>query len=166
MHMLRGEHRRSRDVLLGLHASTSPPPDPKVKLFLVTTYIYIYVVTIYICIYVSPHLRICLLMREREKERNIYVREKHWLVSSHMCPNQGLNPPRYVPWPGIEPVTWCYHLALVDLISWYRWVIAREHKQSEPSVCGRLDCTWVLLLFCSGSSDNLKECKQMFPRVS
>ena len=47
--------------------------------------------------------------RERERARNINVRQKHLLVASHMCPNQGLNPqPRYVLWLGIElPTFWC-----------------------------------------------------------
>ena len=50
------------------------------------------------------HLRTCLLIlqrgewREKETERNINVREKHQLVATHTCPNQGLNPqPRHVP---------------------------------------------------------------------
>ena len=39
-----------------------------------------------------------------EKEKNIDVWEKHWLVASCMHPNRGENPqPRYVPWPGIDP---------------------------------------------------------------
>ena len=59
---------------------------------------------------------ICLLILEREEGeggrkggRNIDVNEKHQLVASPMCPNQGLNLQlRYVPWPGIEPKTfWC-----------------------------------------------------------
>ena len=51
--------------------------------------------------------------RQKEREREIDVREKHRLVVSGTCPNQGLNlQPRHVPWPGIEPVTlrfvgWC-----------------------------------------------------------
>ena len=44
--------------------------------------------------------------REGEREKNIGMREKHWLAVSHMHPNQRPNPqPRDVPWPGIEPVT-------------------------------------------------------------
>ena len=36
--------------------------------------------------------------REKERERNITVREKHPLVVSHTCPNQELNPqPRHIP---------------------------------------------------------------------
>ena len=36
--------------------------------------------------------------RERERERNIDVREKQQWVASYMCSNQGLNlQPRYVP---------------------------------------------------------------------
>ena len=43
---------------------------------------------------------------ERETERNTDVREKHQLVASHTCPDQGLSPqPRYVPCPGIKPAT-------------------------------------------------------------
>ena len=44
--------------------------------------------------------------RERGRERNIDVREKHQLVASYTCQDQGLNPQfGYVPWPGIEPAT-------------------------------------------------------------
>ena len=42
----------------------------------------------------SPHLRTffpLLLERERKWERNINVREKHWLVASLMCPDWGSN---------------------------------------------------------------------------
>ena len=56
-------------------------------------------------IFFNFHLGICLLIweRERERNRNIHMREKHWPVSSHTCPNQGWNPqPRYVTWSGIE----------------------------------------------------------------
>ena len=43
--------------------------------------------------------------REKERDRNISVREKHLLVASCTCPDQGLNPqPRHVPWPGMDPV--------------------------------------------------------------
>ena len=46
---------------------------------------------------------------ERERERNINVREKHRSVASHVHPNQGSTPqPRFVPWLEIEPSTfWC-----------------------------------------------------------
>ena len=41
---------------------------------------------------------------ETERERNIDVREKHQLVASRTCTNQGLNlQPKYVPWLGTEP---------------------------------------------------------------
>ena len=47
----------------------------------------------------NPHPRICLLIlerggrrEERERKRNIDVREKYRLFSSHLCPNWGLNP--------------------------------------------------------------------------
>ena len=47
--------------------------------------------------------------RKGEREGNINVREKHWLVASRMYPDGGLNlQPRYVPWPGIELVTFWY----------------------------------------------------------
>ena len=60
----------------------------------------------------------CLLIfREKgrgERERgwgrdgNIVVREKHWLAILHMLPDWGSNPqPRYVPWLGVEPATFC-----------------------------------------------------------
>ena len=47
--------------------------------------------------------------RERGTERGKHWCEKHWSVASCMCPDWGLNlQPRYVPWAGIEPVTfWC-----------------------------------------------------------
>ena len=42
----------------------------------------------------------------RERERNIYVREKHQLATSRTHPDWGLNPqPRHVPHPRIEPAT-------------------------------------------------------------
>ena len=46
---------------------------------------------------------------ERVRERDIDVREKHQMVASCMCPDQGSNPqPRYVSRPGLEPTTfWC-----------------------------------------------------------
>ena len=41
--------------------------------------------------------------REKERERNNNVREKHWLGASHTCPDRGSNlQPRHVPWLGIE----------------------------------------------------------------
>ena len=46
---------------------------------------------------------------EKERERNINVREKYCLVASHMCPDQELNPkPRHVPQPRIELATFCF----------------------------------------------------------
>ena len=46
---------------------------------------------------------------ERVRERDIDVREKHQMVASCMCPDQGSNPqPRYVLQLGIELATfWC-----------------------------------------------------------
>ena len=47
--------------------------------------------------------------REKERERNIDVREKHWLIASPTHPYWGPNPqPRCVPWQGMEPVTFCF----------------------------------------------------------
>ena len=47
--------------------------------------------------------------REKERERNINVRENHQLVASCMRPDQGWNlQPSYVPWPGIKPATFCF----------------------------------------------------------
>ena len=44
--------------------------------------------------------------REKEKERNIDVREKHQSVASHIHSNRGPNlQPRRVPWLGTEPAT-------------------------------------------------------------
>ena len=51
--------------------------------------------------------------REKEKERNSDVREKHRLVASRMHTIRGLNlQPRHVPWLGTKPATfsfvrWC-----------------------------------------------------------
>ena len=47
------------------------------------TYVYVY---IYIFILTWGYAYWFL-----ERERNIYVREKHWSVASHTCPNWGLN---------------------------------------------------------------------------
>ena len=47
--------------------------------------------------------------REKEKERDTDVREKHRLVASRMHPDWGLNSqPRHVPRPGIELATFCF----------------------------------------------------------
>ena len=47
--------------------------------------------------------------RERERERNINVRDKHWSVASCMHPDPKLNlQPRYVSWPEIEPMTFWF----------------------------------------------------------
>ena len=53
----------------------------------------------------------------RDKERdvclNVDVREKHWLIDFHKCPDHGLNPqPRHMPWLRTKQVTfwfagWC-----------------------------------------------------------
>ena len=44
--------------------------------------------------------------REKERERNINVREKHQSVASCMCLHQRPNlQPRHMPWLGIELVT-------------------------------------------------------------
>ena len=62
---------------------------------------------IYLKNYFNPHLRIFFLAerqtererdREREREKDIGVREKHQLVSSRMCPDQGSNPQPFVLW--------------------------------------------------------------------
>ena len=45
----------------------------------------------------------------KERERNVDIWEKHRSVASCTCPNQGPGPqPRYVPWSGIELVTFCF----------------------------------------------------------
>ena len=47
--------------------------------------------------------------REKERERNIDVREKHKPVASGTLPNLGPNlQPRHVPWSRIEPATLCF----------------------------------------------------------
>ena len=52
------------------------------------------------------------IVRGEGRGRNIEVGEKHQLVASHtppLAPNQGPGlKPRHVPWPGIEPVTFCF----------------------------------------------------------
>ena len=64
-------------------------------------------------IFLNPHLRIYLLILEREEVRGretlMWERNIDRLVASHACPDWGLNlQPRYVPWLGIEPATfWC-----------------------------------------------------------
>ena len=69
------------------------------------------VVVVVVVIY-CPHPRTCLLTskrgegRDRERQRNIDVREKHPSVVPLTLPNQGLNPQaKHVPWPRIEPMT-------------------------------------------------------------
>ena len=56
-----------------------------------------------------PHPRTCLETgdgRERYRDRNIDVREKHQPAAASTCPKQGPNPqPRHVPRPGIKLVT-------------------------------------------------------------
>ena len=50
-----------------------------------------------------------LLERGEARERNTDVREKHQSVASSTCPDWGPNlQPRYVPWPGIELVIFCF----------------------------------------------------------
>ena len=78
---------------------------------------------------------------EREKGRNIDVREKHQLVASHTLPDWGLNPqPRHVPQLGIEPVNfWCIwwsfnqlsHLASVPLL---HFEVKRTGSMSHSSL--------------------------------
>ena len=42
--------------------------------------------------------------RERDKQTDIHLREKHLLVASHMHPDWGWNPqPRYLPRLGMKP---------------------------------------------------------------
>ena len=71
-------------------------------------------------------LFICLFLeigegRERDKERNIYVTEKHQSVASHVLPSWGPgSQPKHMPWLEIEPVTFQFtdqhsiHWATVD----------------------------------------------------
>ena len=50
-----------------------------------------------VCLFLNPHPRMFLL-RKRERHTDIDVREKHQVVASCMCPDQGSNPqPRHVP---------------------------------------------------------------------
>ena len=55
--------------------------------------------------------------REKERERNSDVREKHWLAAFCTHSNQAPKPPpRHVPWLGIKPVT--FRLAGHCPINW------------------------------------------------
>ena len=45
-----------------------------------------------------------ILERGRERERNIDVREKHQLVTSHTCPDRGLNPQSLGVWMMLQPL--------------------------------------------------------------
>ena len=66
-----------------------------------------------------PYQRTCL-EKEKGRERETLMWEKHQLVVSHTCPNQGMNPqPRYVPWLGFEPVT--------------LWFMGRCSNQATPA---------------------------------
>ena len=80
-------------------------------------------------IFKNLHLRICSLLRERKRERererdiavrNTDVRGKHWLGSSSMWPDWGLNlQPRFVPWLRIEPVSfYCMGGCFTNWASW------------------------------------------------
>ena len=74
-------------------------------------------------------------------------RENHRLVAFHRHPDQGSNPPpRYVPWPGIEPATfWCLRWCFSQLSH-----PARVHSslgfntESIPVACG----VFLSLTFC------------------
>ena len=74
----------------------------------------IIIIIIIIVIFSSPKDTISLLLdrvKKRGRERNIDVREQHWLAASHKCldqalyaPGPGIDPqPRYVLWLGITP---------------------------------------------------------------
>ena len=55
--------------------------------------------------------------REKERERNINVRERHWAVDSWMHPKWGpVLQPRHVPWPGIKLMT--FHFVGWHPINW------------------------------------------------
>ena len=58
----------------------------------------------------NTNIRCCLFdLRDRQTDRNMYVREKRWPVTSCVHPDWGPNPQfRCGPWLGIEPATfWC-----------------------------------------------------------
>ena len=48
------------------------------------------------------------IFRERGRERNIIVREKHRLLLVHALTGNQTCTPRHVPWPGIELATFCF----------------------------------------------------------
>ena len=52
--------------------------------------------------FLNPHLRICLLILEREKGEE-GEGEKHWLVTSHTCPDWGSNQQAFGEWDDTPP---------------------------------------------------------------
>ena len=85
-------------------------------IFLLLTYLCLWIYSITYRLYIitsffkNPHLRtfFSLFFRGRGKKRKktINTREKHWLVTSYTCLDQGLNlQPRHTPWLGIELAT-------------------------------------------------------------
>ena len=69
--------------------------------------------------------------RKIERERNIYMRKKYWLVASHTCLDQTPNlQPGHVPWLGIEPAT--FHFAVRCPTNWATLDRARTHITTRP----------------------------------
>ena len=92
----------------------------------------------------SYYFLIYLLIWEREREegeerqRNIYVREKHQLFASYTCPDRGSNPqPRYAPWLIVKPtIFWCTGLCsnqLTHLASARRGHSPQLYRELLPS---------------------------------
>ena len=70
--------------------------------------------------FLNPNLRTYLAILERGegRKRNITVREKHLLLASPMCPDQGLNPqPRHVPRADTEPATFQFMAQCTNQVS-------------------------------------------------
>ena len=70
--------------------------------------------------------------QEREKEKNIHVKEKHWSVACHMHPDQGLNlQTGYVPWSGNELQPFGLRDGKLQLTNQALLLIFKQRDQSE-----------------------------------
>ena len=98
---------------------------PKCLYIVIIKNIYIYVF-IYVCTY--------LFIRGEERERNVHVREKHWLVFSCMHADQGPKQhPKHVAWLGMKPAT--FHFARQCPANWVTLVRAHCNTFNVISRC-------------------------------